>query len=826
MYRPTDRNFQYLEELCLCAEKISRKFKNAVLWIGGDLNLPDINWKTMTIEGHAYPKCINERFLECLENCGLQQMVTFPTRLKNTLDLFLTNRPSLVNKCAPLPGIGDHEIVYTESGIAPQRCKPVKRKIHLWKKASTNSMKEQCYKFQQDFCVKYSAASPIHQMWSDIKSTLLAILDKGVPSKMTSSRFNQPWITRSIKRLTRRKKRSFTKARKTKCSKDFQRYQQLKKTTRSACKRAYSDFLNNIISPESTTNPKKFWGFIKSKKCDNSGVSPLKANNGVTYSDSMTKANILNTQFSSVFNKNEDKTTIKNKGPSPYPSMDSITVSTEGVQKLLDGLNIHKASGPDGIPSRLLKELSHELAPVLALFFQASINQGILPDDWKKANVVPIFKKGERNKAENYRPVSLTSIICKTLEHVLCSQILGHCDLHNILTDAQFGFRKRRSCETQLLLTIQDLASNIDVKGQTDAIFLDFSKAFDKVPHERLLHKLNYYGIGGNINQWVRNFLENRTQQVTIDGAASQPAPVLSGVPQGSVLGPLLFLLFINDLPDCVSPGTTARLFADDCVLYRNIKTEEDATILQQDLDHLQQWESDWKMEFHPKKCQAIHCTNKKQFIQRPYTIHNHTLEEVDSAKYLGVNIHKTLSWNHHINSVTNKANSTRAFLQRNIYQCPRKTKELCYKTLVRPIVEYSSIIWDPLTATYIHKLEMVQRRYARFVCGEYRTTSSVTAMINQLQWPTLQERRAQAKATMMYRIVNNIVDVPHTFLTPTVALRGHSSRFHIPFARIGVYRQSFFPDSIRIWNELPQALINCTSLESFKHGVQSVQLR
>ena len=231
-------------------------------------------------------------------------------------------------------------------------------------------------------------------------------------------------------------------------------------------------------------------------------------------------------------------------------------------------------------------------------------------------------------------------------------------------------------------------------------------------------------------------------------------------------------------------------------------------------------------MEFHPKKCQAIHCTNKKQFIQRPYTIHNHTLEEVDSAKYLGVNIHKTLSWNHHINSVTNKANSTRAFLQRNIYQCPRKTKELCYKTLVRPIVEYSSIIWDPLTATYIHKLEMVQRRYARFVCGEYRTTSSVTAMINQLQWPTLQERRAQAKATMMYRIVNNIVDVPHTFLTPTIALRGHSSRFHIPFARIGVYRQSFFPDSIRIWNELPQALINCTSLESFKQGVQSVQLR
>ena len=408
MYRPTNNDTQYLEALCSCTEKLVRKFKNAVVWIGGDLNLPDINWDSMTIEGHQYPKCLNERFLEFLQNCGLQQIVTFPTRGDNKLDLFLTNRPSLVNKCAPLPGIGDHEIVYTESDVTPQRCKPVKRKIHLWKKASIVSMKEECFKFQQEFLDKYCVTSPVHDMWFDIKSELITILDNGVPSKVSSTRVNQPWITRSVKRLTRRKKRSFNKARKTKKDKDFQRYQQLKKATRSACKQAYSDYLNNIISPESSTNPKKFWGFIKSKKCDNSGVSPLKAGNGVTYSDSMTKAYILNEQFSSVFNKNEDKTTIKNKGSSPFPSMDPFTVSTEGVQKLLDGLNIHKASGPDGIPSRLLKELSKELAPVLALFFQASIDQGVLPEEWKEANVVPIFKKGERNKAENYRPVSLT----------------------------------------------------------------------------------------------------------------------------------------------------------------------------------------------------------------------------------------------------------------------------------------------------------------------------------------------------------------------------------------------------------------------------------
>nr|XP_054757211.1 cylicin-1-like [Lytechinus pictus] len=322
-------------------------------------------------------------------------------------------------------------------------------------------------------------------------------------------------------------------------------------------------------------------------------------------SDSSTKASLLNKQFSSVFNGNEDITSIPQKGPSPYKSMEPIDVSPAGVYKLLHDLNPHKASGPDMIPARLLKELALELTPIFVHFYQASLNQGTIPEDWKKGNIVPVFKKGDRSLPENYRPVSLTSIVCKTLEHIVCSSFMKHLDLHHTLSDAQHGFRKRRSCVTQLVKFVDDLASTIDRRGQTDAILLDFSKAFDKVPHQRLLYKVGYYGIRDEVHLWLADFLSQRSQRVVIDGATSEPATVLSGVPQGSVVGPLLFLLYINDLPEYVTNGSSVRLFADDCALYHPISSREDAEDLQHDLDALQQWERDLGMTFHPGKCQV-----------------------------------------------------------------------------------------------------------------------------------------------------------------------------------------------------------------------------
>jgi len=400
---------------------------------------------------------------------------------------------------------------------------------------------------------------------------------------------------------------------------------------------------------------------------------------------------------------------------------------------------------------------------------------------------------------------------------------MRHMDTHRILSDAQHGFRKKRSTDSQLILSIQDLAQTLDASGQVDCILLDLSKAFDKVPHKRLLLKAHHYGIDGRLHSWIASFLRDRSQQVALEGTTSAPAPVTSGVPQGTVLGPLLFLIFINDMPTKVS--STPRLFADDCLLYRQIRSDQDQRLLQQDLDSLQKWEEDWLMQFNPDKCEVLRVTNKRAPLVCDYTIHGQKLQSTDAAKYLGLNIQSNLKWNTHIDSVCKRANSTIAFLQRNIKRCPTNIKAQCYIQLVRPAAEYASSVWSPPTKAGINKIEAIQRRAARFVMGDYRRTSSVTAMIKNLQWQSLEARRKTAQVTMLYRIANALVAIPTApFLQPSnLRTRGHHLRYMVPPTRTTVYQASFFPQAIRLWNSLPASVAAAPTLDDFKSQMSRV---
>ena len=328
---------------------------------------------------------------------------------------------------------------------------------------------------------------------------------------------------------------------------------------------------------------------------------------------------------------------------------------------------------------------------------------------------------------------------------------MKHFEHYNILTDCQHGFRSKRSTELQLILTIHDIASSLQQNKSIHAAVLDFSKAFDKVPHRRLLMKLERYGIHGNLLSWMESFLTKRVQTVICEGATSTSSPVTSGVPQGSVLGPLLFLTYINDLPNGLT--STVKLFADDTLLYGVVVEDSDCDNLQDDLNKLEIWQNEWQMQFNPSKCNIICISNKQRPPQRQYFFCGSKLEQVDSASYLGITVNSKLKWSEHISSISSKASRSLGLIKRNLWNYPRKVRETAYTSIVRPKLEYASASWDPHYKKDISTLERVQRKAARFCLQNFNKTASVTDMLSDLEWDTLETRRKENRLTLMYKL-------------------------------------------------------------------------
>jgi len=829
-YRPPSRTDEtYLQNTRSELLQLKADNKRAIFVLGGDFNLPDICWKDNSIPTtRNYPKRVNQHFLDIASDLGLEQMVNFATRKDNTLDLILTSHPSYTERCKPLPPVtdkSDHDIVLYDLAMQAVRTHPKRRTIYLWNKADTEGIKKALASFGISFMKQ--TFSSVEAMWQDFKAAISRVTQEYVPTRRTLARQTHPWIDGHLRKLTRRKYRAHKKAKQTGNPTDWSRYNRLKTQVQKDIRQSHRRYMTNIISTSYKERPKQFWSYIKSRKQEAVGIAPLKNRDGFIHSDSKAKAEILNDQFRSVFTE-EDTTTMPDKGPSPHPTMADITIQSKGVRKQLAGLNAHKASGPDGISNAILKIAADELAPVLTRLYQQSLDSGEVPSDWREALVVPVFKKGEKHLPSNYRPVSLTSVVCKVLEHIVYSSVMRFFEDHTILTDTQHGFRARRSCETQLLWTIQTIASKLKGRGQVDVILLDFAKAFDKVPHRRLLHKLQYYGIRGSTLGWIGSFLANRKQQVLLEGEKSSVADVASGVPQGTVLGPLLFLAYINDLPDCVT-SSESRLFADDSLLFRFIQDQQDADLLQKDLTALEKWESDWQMKFHPEKCTVLRiCNNKRHRIPTTYQLHGHTLETADNCKYLGVTVSDDLSWKKHIQATATKGNRTLGFIRRNLTGCTTTVKAAAYTTIIRPTLEYASTVWDPATSAEAHILEQVQRKAARFTTNSYtdRSPGCVTQMIHTLGWEPLQHRRYIARIAMLFKIHNNLVVVPESPLIQSDHRTRGANRFFQMQATNNIHRQSFFPRTIGDWNRLPARTTNCQTLEGFRAEIGSLPAR
>ncbi len=723
--------------------------------------------------------------------------------------MHLTTRPSLTKSQAIIPGLSDHDMVVSDAEIRPTYNPAPPRKVYSFGRANWDAIREETKEFTQKYLEECEENS-VDANWEVIKKHLMHCLDKHIPSKYKSSRYNLPWLTYSLRRQTRRKRRLYNKARKSKKDSDWASYRRLKKHLKNAIKKAHSDYIDSVLTNAlSEGNNKPFWNYVKNQRKVASGVAPLK-HNGTLHSSSSDKAEILSQQFSSVFTRDKMDSLPPLHG-NPSPDIADLIITTKGVEKLLSRLVSTKASGPDNIPNQLLKEVSQELAPALASLFNQSICTGQHPEDWRKANVSPIFKKDDKHAAANYRPVSLTCVCSKLLEHIVVSHLMGHLEEHQILTKLQHGFRQKHSCTSQLILTTAELAEYYDNNTQVDISILDFSKAFDVVSHRKLLYKLEHYGINGKLLEWIRGFLTGRTQCVVVDGVASKPANVLSGVPQGTCLGPILFLCYINDITHDIQ--SQLRLFADDALLYRPIRSELDHQILNNDLKKLEQWALQWDMNFNPKKCYILSLKRTGVKSIHMYSLCNVILKTVSSIPYLGVLLSEDMTYTDHIRKICSKASRTLGFLSRNLKHCPPKLRETAYISMCRSILEYAAPIWDPYLVSECDQIEKVQRRGARFVKRDYRRTSSVTEMLRDLKWEPMSERRKKARLALMFQIVGGEVAVPADIKYLKPGRRGR----YIHLNNYQGYKHSYFPRTIRDYNELSTEVRASNSLESFK---------
>ena len=535
------------------------------------------------------------------------------------------------------------------------------------------------------------------------------------------------------------------------------------------------------------------------------------------------KANILQNQFCSVFTK-EPPGELPEFQPRTDQVIENITITKEDVYKQILQLDGNKSFGPDEMHPKMLKELADHISEPLSLIMNRTLLTGILPEEWKLAHVTPIYKnKGSKNLAVNYRPVSLTSIVCKLMESILREHITKHLVNSKLLSDKQYGFISKRSTVTQLLSFLDKCCESTSEGRVVDCVYFDFAKAFDTVPHRRLCKKLAAYGIKGPILKWITSFLEGRKQLVRVNQANSTTNHVISGIPQGSVLGPLLFVLYINDLPDKVI--SSILLFADDTKIFKTVDSIIDSLVIQNDINELEKWSKEWLLQFHPDKCHVLtigKLTNIRH--AHPYVLSGNQLEHVFTEKDLGILIDAELSFEEHISKQVNKANSILGVIKRSFQNLSPQIFLTLYGTFVRPHLEYAQSVWSPKLRKHVNLLEGVQRRATRLV-QLYRNLP-YEERLQRLELPTLEFRRKFCDMVQLYKHLHfyDKATIPNKFVHRARPNRHHKDELLPNFANDGFrgpQTKSFYYRSIPAWNSLPSKVIDSESTKVFKENLK-----
>ena len=787
---------------------VSRRHDVVVM---GDFNFPDICWETYSAKQGP-----SKKFLSCAADNFLLQKVEEGTRGSAILDLILTNRDELVDKVAVSGTLGESDHVILEFLILTEAKAECSQTRTLdFRKANFNKLRTMISKIPWQVTLTRKGAQ---EGWEFLKKEILKAQLQTIPTrKKGRGQQKKPmWLHNKLKDDLKTKKDTYRKWKEGQATRE--EYRQVAQNCRNSVRKAKAE--NELrLARNAKSNKKAFFRYMHSKRQKKELVVQLRNEDGKLITEDKEKAEVFNSYFGSVFSQKRvydppGKPEVQTEGAGLQ-----LEIDRQMVKEHLITLNEFKSPGPDELHPRVIKELAEELSEPLSIIFEKSWRTGEVPDDWRRANVVPIFKKGKKEEPGNYRPVSLTSIPGKIFEQIIKKSVCKHLENNAVITRSQHGFVKNKSCQTNLISFFDRVTSLVDCGNAVDIIYLDFSKAFDKVPHDILISKLAKSGLDGTTIRWIHNWLQNRTQRVLINGSFSNWGEVTSGVPQGSVLGPVLFNIFINDLDEEVQ-GMLIK-FADDTKLGGTANTLEDRNKIQSDLDRLERWAENNRMKFNRDKCQVLHLGRGNQM--QSYRMGDTWLNNTTSEKDLGIVVDHKLNMSQQCDVAAKKANAILGCINRSIASKSREVIIPLYSALVRPHLEYCVQFWAPHFKKDIDKLERVQRRATRMIKG--LETRPYEERLKELGMFSLQKRRLRGDMIALFQYLKGC----HTeegqdlfSIIPVCRTRNNGLKLQEPRFHLNIRKNFLTVRAIRQWNQLPREVVGSPTLEAFKVQLDS----
>lgn len=815
IYRPpatTSGDDDKLRQLMKRADSVSL---NIQLLVSGDFNFPNVNWRKNDI---MWNDTSSAKFKKVIDDLFLIQNVKDDTRVRinykpSLLDLLFTRSKLEIRELKYLPGLGksDHVILLCTliiNTLVTVKAEGVK---HNYYKINEELSKEilDSTDWQSMFLNK-----SMNECYTDFLRVINKVTERCVPlKKQLKLKRKQEWLSDEVRTALNRRDHSWRKYREDRTEENLNKFSRLRNLATRAKRR--SKFRYEMKLAYNIKNDKKhFFSYVRGRTNIKSDVDSVRDESGARSISDKQTADILNNAFQSVFVREHSGCIPKSVDESVVYD-ESDTILKEEIIKAIDRLQENKPAGPDNIPGIMLKRLKNELIIPVMILFNKSYEESCVPDIWKCANIIPIFKKGKTDDPLNYRPVSLTCILCKLFETIIKDRLLANLSERRIMTEAQHGFRRGRSVVTNLLEFYDGVVNALDNKDSVDIIYFDMAKAFDTVKHSILMKKLEDLDINKRTRMWIADYLSNRKQRVIVRGEKSDWLDVYSGVPQGSVIGPVLFLLHINDIT--VGVKSFISVFADDTKVMSKVNTDEEVSAFNHDLRRLEEWCITNEMKFNTDKCSVMHCGSKNRCVE--YKLFGASLRTTVKEKDLGVTVSHDMKFKDMVAIQTKKANRVLGMIKRNFSCINKEMFTILYSTLVRPHLETAIQVWSPSHIGQKNMIEQVQRRATKLV--KELKNMKYDQRMEELSLMSTETRRRRGDMILMYKMLNNKLDiVPSSLrLKQDDRTRGHSLQLKKTHSRLDIRKNYFYNRVINEWNGLGQEIVKSPSVESFKRA-------